>query len=199
LTGVVLAQSPVTVTVGQKAPGPAIPADFTGLSFGMRALLPDRAGAHFFSPTNQPLVMLFRNMGLRHLRVGGTSVEWPTTTAIPGPAEIDDLFAFAEAAQVHKVIYSFRLLETNASLHYAATNAALAKYIWDHYRASVDSFAIGNEPDHKKVYGLHEQDIAITNFDGLPCDKWRRFAACHHQRGARRRKFSGTGRGQREH
>ena len=172
LTGVVWAQSPVTVTIGQ-AHGPAIPADFVGLSFGMRALLPDRAGAHFFSPTNQPLLMLFRNMGLRHLRVGGTSVEWPTTTAIPGPAEIDDLFAFAEAAQVHKVIYSFRLLETNASLHYAATNAVLAKYIWDHYRASVDSFAIGNEPDHKKVYGLHEQ--TATNFDGYLA-KWRQFA-----------------------
>jgi hypothetical protein len=150
-----------------------VPAEFVGLSFGMRALLPDRAGAHFFSPTNQPLLTLFRNLGLRHLRVGGTSVEWPPTTAIPGPAEIDDLFAFAEAAQVHKVIYSFRLLETNASLHYAATNAALAKYIWDHYRAAVDSFAIGNEPDHKKVYGLHE--TTATNFSAY-LDKWRQFA-----------------------
>ena len=140
----------------------------------MRALLPDRGGAHFFSATNQSLTTIFRNLGLRHLRLGGTSVEWPATTAIPGPAEIDDLFSFAQAAQIQKVIYSFRLLEPNASLHYAATNAAVAKYIWDHYRSSVDSFAIGNEPDHKKVYGLHE--TTATNFSAY-LEKWRQFAS----------------------
>ena len=174
LASAAVAQSPVSVTLSLPGPGAAaLPADFVGLSFGMRALLPDRAGTHFFSPTNQPLLMLFRNLGIRHLRVGGTSVEWPATTAIPGPAEIDDLFAFAQAAQVHQVIYSFRLLETNANLHYAATNAALAKYIWDHYRASVGSFALGNEPDHKKVYGLHE--LTATNFPAYLA-KWRQFA-----------------------
>ena len=169
------AQSPVSVTVSPPAAGGlSVPADFVGLSFGMRALLPNRAGAHFFSPTNQPLVTLFRNIGVRHLRLGGTSVEWPATTPIPGPAEIDDLFAFARAAQVQKVLYSFRLLETNANLHYDLTNAVLAKYIWDHYRAQLDAFAIGNEPDHKKVYGLHE--VAATNFPAYLA-KWRRFAA----------------------
>jgi hypothetical protein len=168
------AQSPVTVTLGPPTPGAVVPPDFIGLSFGMRSLLSDRAGAHFFSATNQSLTTLFRNLGLRHLRIGGTSVEWPATTAIPGPAEIDDLFSFAQGAQVQKVIYSFRLLETNANLHYAATNAALAKYIWDHYRSSVDSFAIGNEPDHKKVYGLHE--TTATNFSTY-LEKWRQSAS----------------------
>ena len=173
LTGAAWAQSPVTVSLGPQASGAAIAADFIGLSFGMKTMLPDKAGAHFFSATNKPLLTLFRNLGLRHLRLGGTSVEWPATTAIPGPTEIDNLFAFAESAQVHKVIYSFRLLETNASLHYAATNAALAKYIWDHYRTLVDTFALGNEPDHKKVYGLHE--TTATNFSAY-LEKWRQFA-----------------------
>lgn len=168
------AQSPVSVTLNAPPPGAVtVPADFVGLSFGMRALAP-HAGGHFFSPTNQPLLTLFRNIGLRHLRLGGTSVEWPVNTPIPGPAEIDDLFALAKAAQVQKVIYTFRLLETSAGLHYDATNALLAKYIWDHYRPWVDSFALGNEPDHKKVYGAHE--LVATNFPGYLA-KWQRFAA----------------------
>ena len=47
--------------------------------------------------------------------MGGTTVESPPTIAIPGHADIDNLFAFVQAAQVKKVIYSLRLLETNAS------------------------------------------------------------------------------------
>ena len=46
------------------ASGPEIPPNFVGLSFGMKALLPNRAGAHFFSPTNAPLITLFQNLGL---------------------------------------------------------------------------------------------------------------------------------------
>ena len=113
----------------------------------MRNVIPDKTGAHFFSPTNTALVTLFRNLGLRHLRVGGTSVESPPKTPIPGVNDIDSLFAFAQAAGVSKVIYSFRLLETNAEQHVAATNAVLARYIWDHYRPQLDCFAVGNEPD----------------------------------------------------
>src|SRR5690242_12985453 len=87
LVGAAWAQSQVTVTLSPPAPGaPAVPADFVGLSFGMRALLPNEAGEHFFCPTNQSLLTLFRNVGIRHLRLGGTSVEWPAATVIPGPA-----------------------------------------------------------------------------------------------------------------
>ncbi|HZQ48115.1 MAG TPA: hypothetical protein VFC07_13950, partial [Verrucomicrobiae bacterium] len=148
--GIALAQSPVTLTIDARSPGAVIPADFIGLSFGMRALLPDKAGSHFFSATNKPLITLFQNVGLRHLRMGGTTVESPPTTAIPGEPEIDDLFAFAKAAGVDKIIYSLRLLETDPALHYSATNAAIAKYIWSHYRPYLESFAIGNEPDLKR-------------------------------------------------
>ena len=173
LTVNVSAESPVTITIGSEARGADIPADFTGLSFGMKALLADRAGSHFFSITNKPLVTLFQNLGISHLRMGGTSVESPPSTPIPGKTEIDNLFAFARAAGVQKVIYSLRLLETDAAQHCAATNAAIAKYIWDHYRAQLDCFALGNEPDLQRVY---KQDFAITNFSTY-LSKWRAFAA----------------------
>jgi len=165
--------SPVTLTIAANAGGAPIPENFTGLSFGMKALLPNKDGAHLFSPANTPLVTLFQNLGLRHLRLGGTSVESPPATLIPGQTEIDNLFAFARAAGVNKIIYSFRLLETNVACNYAATNAALARYIWNHYRAQLESFSIGNEPDVGRVF---RQDVTISNFPSY-LDKWRRFAA----------------------
>jgi hypothetical protein len=146
------AQSDVSISLNARPPLAApIPHEFVGLSFGMKALLPDREGAHFFSPTNTLLVMLFRNAGIKHLRVGGTTVESPPTMPIPDSADIDNLFAFVRAAGVQKVIYSLRLLETNSALNYAATNAAIAKYIWNNYRPYLDCFALGNEPDLRRV------------------------------------------------
>ncbi len=147
-----LAQSPVTLTIDTRASGAAIVDDFIGLSFGMKVLPPDKEGAHFFSPTNAPLITLFQNLGIRHLRVGGTTVESPPATPIPGEADMDNLFAFARSAGVKKIIYSLRLLETDPAQQYAATNAAIAKYIWSHYQPSLDCFALGNEPDRKSIY-----------------------------------------------
>jgi hypothetical protein len=172
LSGPVFAQAPVTVTLGPAAAGAAIPTNFIGLSFGMRTLLPDKTGAHFFSPTNKPLLQLCQNLGIKHLRVGGTSLESPPSTPIPNEADIDSFFAFVQAAQVSKVIYSLRLLETEPAQHYAARDAVLAKYIWDHYRAYLDCFAIGNEPERRAIF---DQDYAITNFSTYLA-KWRQFA-----------------------
>ena len=145
LTASAKSQTPVTISIaiGEQSGGATIPPDFTGLSFGMKALLPDSHGSYFFSATNKPLVVLFQNLGITHLRVGGTTVESPPETPIPDNLAIDSLFGFVKAAQLQKVIYSLRLLETNAALHYDATNAAIAKYIWDKYRDHLDSFALG--------------------------------------------------------
>src|ERR1039457_7251495 len=167
------AQSPVTLTIDAKVTRAAIPDDFIGLSFGMRALLADKTGAHFFSATNAPLVTLFQNVGIRHLRVGGTTVESPVTTAIPGETDIDSLFGFVRAAGVKQVIYSLRLLQTNSALQYPATNAAIAKYIWSHYQPLLECFAIGNAPDLQRVF---YQDEIIRDFTTY-LDQWRKFAA----------------------
>ncbi len=172
LARAVAVEAPVSVSVAPTEPGLAIPQDFVGMSFGMKALLPGKTGAHFFSPTNRPLIILFQNLGVRHLRLGGTTVESPPSLPIPGKADIDSLFGFVQAAKVHRVIYSLRLLETDRSQHYDLLDAGLAKYIWDNYRSSLECFALGNEPDRRKVYA---QDVVITNFDSY-LSKWRAFA-----------------------
>lgn len=181
-------QSQVVVTIGAKpkVTPPAIPSDFVGLSFGMKALPSNGSGQWLFSPTNKSLVTIFQNVGISHLRFGGTTVESPPETPIPGIPEIDNLFAFAQRAGVKKIIYSFRLLETNAALNISATNAALAKYIWDHYRSQLDSFSLGNEPDLRRVF---DQDYMITNFASY-LTKWRMFAKAIQQ-AVPEAKFSG--------
>ncbi|HVM49942.1 MAG TPA: hypothetical protein VMU04_18075 [Candidatus Acidoferrum sp.] len=164
--GAALAQTPVALNIDSQSPGYAIPTNFCGLSFETMTLLADSGGGHFFSATNTPLITLFQNVGLKHLRIGGDTVDMPTV-AIPTNADIDALFAFAQAAGV-KVTYSLRLLNgsTNA-------DAALAKYIWANYCPLLDAFAIGNEPDWNSY---HQSDPAITNCTSYLA-QWRRFTA----------------------
>lgn len=160
------AQSPLVLTIDASSRGPAIPKDFIGLSFETSNLLPDAHGHHLFSADNKPLVTLFRNIGIRNLRIGGGTVDLPKY-AVPGKADIDSLFAFAKAANV-KVIYSFRLLNGNKT-----NAAALAKYIWQNYRPQLDSFSIGNEPDWRSY---HNKDPKITDYPSYLAD-WKDFAA----------------------
>jgi Glycosyl hydrolase family 79 C-terminal beta domain len=134
------AQSPVTIQIDAKAPGFHVPADFSGLSFEMQAVLPDANGKHIFSPENKPLVNLFRTLGVKILRVGGNTADRPGI-AVPDRADADSLFAFAKAADV-KVIYTLRLRNGNIK-----TDTEIAKYIEQHYQSQLACFAIGNEPD----------------------------------------------------
>ena len=68
---------PVTITVDTAHPGPAVPGDFAGLSFERGALTPGNAGVtgYLFSPENTSLITVFRNLGVRHLRVGAGTVD----------------------------------------------------------------------------------------------------------------------------
>lgn len=140
------AQAPVTVTVDTQVPGAAIPQDFIGLSFESSNLLPEADGRHIFSAENKPLIQLFRALGIRSLRLGGGTADMPRY-AIPNEADIDNLFAFAAAADV-KVIYTLRLPAADA-----ARNAEIAKHIEQHYASQARCFEIGNEPDfYRRVY-----------------------------------------------
>src|SRR5215475_6583799 len=145
------AAHPVTITIDAEHPGPVVPADFAGLSFERGPLVNRDAGVsgNVFSPANNSLVTLFRNLGLGNLRVGGGTVDQliPAGTGSDGLAGIDNLFAFAEAAGV-KVIYTFRMISPAADpiADLQSVHAEVAGYIWNHYRDSVASFAIGNEP-----------------------------------------------------
>ena len=109
---------PVTITIDAGIHGPVVPDDFAGLSFERGPLNPGNASVegYLFSPANNSLVTLFRNLGLRNLRIGGGSVDdlIPAGTGSDGFTGIDSLFAFADVAGV-KVIYSLRLLSPRQS------------------------------------------------------------------------------------
>lgn len=166
--------SPVTLTIS-KSSGGRIPDDFIGLSFETSVVSPNpnkirgRKPFYFFSPTNAPLIRFFNVIGVKNLRVGGGTVDMQNRP-VPGPADIDQLFAFAGKAGI-RVIYSFRLLRGDPE-----QAASLARYIWRHDRAQLDAFAIGNEPDWP---AYHHVDPRITNYPSYLAD-WRRFAAAIH-------------------
>jgi hypothetical protein len=166
----------VTITVDAAHPGPAVPHDFAGLGFERGPLNPGNAGVtgYLFSPANDSLVTLFRQLGLRHLRIGGGSVDdmSPAGTGGDGFTGIDHLFAFARVAGV-KVIYTLRLLSPAARpvRGLETVDARVAGYIWRRYRENVASFAIGNEPDWHAfhTYDGHPADPAIyEQISGVP-------------------------------
>ena len=97
-------QDPLCITINDQTAGASIPNDFIGLSYETRMLMPDAAGKHYFSPSNQTLIRLFRRLGIKSLRIGGSSVD-VKDGPVPALADIDQLFAFAREAGV-KVIYS---------------------------------------------------------------------------------------------
>jgi len=144
--------SPVKITLDTAAPGAAINENFAGLSFETQMLLPSKDGKYYFSPNNKPLIALFHQLGISSLRIGGNTADRPTVP-IPGPTDIDQLFAFAKAADV-KVIYTLRLRE--GSLDNAAT---IARYVWQKHRSLLECFAIGNEPNvFAKEYPVYREE-----------------------------------------
>ncbi len=130
--------------------------DFAGLSYETKREMPDEAGKYYFSDDNTALAAMFRTLGIKNLRIGGNTVDSPKVS-IPGDADIDQLFAFAKAADA-KVIYSFRLHNGDA-----AGSATQAKYIADHYAPNLLCFSIGNEPD---IY-IHTWDGYMKNFQPI--------------------------------
>jgi hypothetical protein len=187
--GTVAAQTipsaPVTLTVNTATHGFAIPTDFNGIGFERGTLNSGNAGAsgYIFSPSNTQVVTLFQNLGIKNLRIGGGSVddEIPVGTGSDGYTGIDNLFRFAQASGI-KVLYSFRLLNPHGTItNLVQDDANAGAYIWNNYRASVQSFAIGNEPD---FHSYHTSDpliyettpgVAGTAFPSYLAD-WTNFA-----------------------
>lgn len=152
------AQLSVGVVLDPQHPGAEIPADFAGLSFEMQRVLADTNGNHFFSATNTALIATFKTLGIKSLRVGGNTADRPTMP-VPDKTDVDQLFAFAKAAEV-KVIFTLRLNHGDP-----AAAAEMADYISRHYQDELDCFAIGNEPN-----------VFSTNFD-VYLAEWKRYAA----------------------
>jgi hypothetical protein len=146
LAGLAMAQSPVRLTIDLHDPGARIPEDFPGISFESSNLLPQRTGEHLFGPANKPLIAFFETLGIRSLRIGGSTADMPNY-AVPDEMDADELFAFAKAAGV-KVLYTLRMPRADIE-----RDAAIARYIQQHYAAQLTCFEIGNEPDfYRRVY-----------------------------------------------
>ena len=148
----------VGVTIDPQTPGAEIPADFLGLSFEMQRVLADTNGNHYFSAENKNLITTFKTLGIKNLRVGGNTADRPTLP-VPSEADVDNLFAFARAADL-QVIYTIRLNHGEM-----AAAVKMANYISQHYKNQLDCFAIGNEPN-----------VFSTNYD-VYITEWKRFAA----------------------
>jgi hypothetical protein len=129
----------IQVSIDPTHPGTSISSHMLRLSYETSLLMPDANASHYFRPDNKPLVNLFQTLGIKSLRIGGSSVDDPANS-IPTDSDIDSLFGFAKAADV-KVIYSVRLKSGDSQ-----SAAHIAKYIEDHFADHLDSFAIGNEP-----------------------------------------------------
>jgi|HubBroStandDraft_6_1064221.scaffolds.fasta_scaffold29785_1 hypothetical protein len=145
------AAHPVTIRIDGESAGPVVPDDFAGLGFERGPLNPGNAGVagYLFNPGNDSLVTLFRNLGLRNLRLGGGSVDnMPPAGADGDFTGIDNLFDFAGVAGV-RIIYTLRMLNrsTKPIRDLETLDAQVAGHIWSRYRENVASFAIGNEPD----------------------------------------------------
>lgn len=156
-------QISTTVSVDISSPGYLIPDNFIGFSFETRRVdfNSDGVSGYFFDSTNTQAVTLFRQLGVKSLRVGGGSVDDPKTP-IPTTNDIDALFRFARAADV-EVIYSLRLRDGDA-----AQNAGIAKYIWDNYRDHLDCFTIGNEPQNYAAFRKGWKPMADAIVKAVP-------------------------------
>ena len=199
VTTVVFAQAPIKLTVDTSQREFAIPDDFVGLGFETKSAASNTYGVsgNFFSPANKQLITLFRNIGIKHIRVGGGTVDGSGRDehcVMPTPTnqDIDNLFAFARAAGV-KVIYSVRLenIGACANPHVAEDDAKIVQYIWSKYRANLDSFSIGNEPDVREFHTYPGQDLDPAVYEATPgvagsaypsyIADWKRFADVIHK------------------
>ena len=199
LAGALLAQAPITLTIDTASRQFRVPDDFAGLGFETKSVVSNTYGVsgNFFSPANIELITLLRNIGIRNIRVGGGTVDGSgpdehCVTPTPSFADIDNLFAFARAAGI-KVIYSVRLLNVGscANPHLAEDDAKIARYIWQKYRALLDSFSIGNEPDVSSFHSRPGQVVDPNIYETTPhvpgsayasyLVQWRKYAKIIHQ------------------
>jgi hypothetical protein len=177
-----LGQSPVSLTIDAQHPGKMIPDDFSGISLEMGSLKEGNAGTSgnmfddtIYFPVNshKQVFTIFKELGLRQVRVGGGSVDM---NIVPSNFDIDAFFRFVRIAGL-RVTYSVRLLNGNIT-----DDTNTVKYIWNNYGQFIDCFSIGNEPDW---HSYHTTDPQI--YETLPGSpgtafpsylaKWNTFAA----------------------
>lgn len=160
------ASNEIRITIDTDQTGDQIPEEFIGLSFETGSVRKNNAGTngYFFSAGNAQSLHIFKQLGIKHLRIGGGSVDM--NQVAPTFQDIDELFSFVDKLGI-KVIYSFRLLNGKID-----NEVQVAKYIWDNYKEHIECFAIGNEPDWDSY---HREDPEIRDYPTYLA-KWKRFA-----------------------
>lgn len=147
----ILSAQQIKISIDTSQTTGQVPPQFIGLSYETRALLP-QSDTHYFRPDNQPLIQIFKTLGVKNLRVGGNTVDDPTVPT-PQRPDIDSVFNFAKAADA-QVIYSIRLKNGDP-----AAGAATAKYLMSHFAAQLYCLCIGNEPNvYEKQYPTYQKD-----------------------------------------
>jgi hypothetical protein len=156
----------VTVAVDRTRPGPAVPADFLGLSFEMSSL-PQMA--RYADRGN--LVTLLRSLGPGVLRFGGVSADtriaW-TDARTPRPAwasgvvDVDDFRQLAALASAS----GWRIVLTLGIVHFepaaAAREAAAAKAALGE---SLEAIELGNEPNAYALHSMREEPWGVEQYD----------------------------------
>ena len=182
LAGSVFAQSTVNLQIKTQSPDIIIPDDFSGLSFEMGSLRSGNGGTNGYMfddtttwpiPQHKQIFHLFKELGIRNIRVGGGSVDM---NIVPSNTDIDAFFRFVKEINA-SIIYSVRLLNGNIT-----DDTNIVKYVWGNYKQYIDCFAIGNEPDFHSYHTVDPQIYETS--PGVPgtaypsyLNKWRSFAA----------------------
>ena|GEM_PF-577510 len=180
-TSIILAQSPVRLNIYTQSPGSYIPNDFSGISLEMGSLRSGNGGTNGYMfddttmwpiPQHKQILNLFRELGIKNIRVGGGSVDM---NIVPSNTDIDAFFRFVNEINA-RVIYSVRLLNGNIT-----DDTNIVKYVWGNYSKYIDCFSIGNEPDWHSYHTVDPQIYETTS--GVPgtaypsyLAKWRSFA-----------------------
>ncbi len=167
------AQAPVAVAIdpSQACPRP-ISERFSGLSYEVLEMAHQYTlngqTIYRLSEQNAPLVAIHRSLGIRNLRIGGSSADKAhysptlrcssTSETVVYSDDIDRLFALARAGGAN-VTLTLPLKPPTANPH---NDALEAQYVWSKHSRSLLCFAIGNEPD---LYPGETYSSYIASFD----------------------------------
>ena len=157
--------APLTISVDPSSAGPAVPQDFLGLSYEVKALPQIASYAHTGN-----MVTLLRDLGHGSLRFGGVTADSQTAWSQPGharPQWANSAVAGGDIASLAQLVRAagWRTLLTLNLGHYdpqaAADETAIAKADLGDALAGVE---IGNEPNAYAVHGLRPEPWTFAQY-----------------------------------
>lgn len=130
--------------------GYQIPYGFSGIGILANQAMITNEGkgtsGELFDPTNVELMTLWQQLDLHHMRLNWGLASTDVVLKL-NDQEVDNLFHFCQTGGDTKVIFSLQLDNEKGSGQNLSSNEFWADYVWKNYSNSVDSFALGNEPE----------------------------------------------------